>query len=82
MRRRQDSYAWGIITLSFTVSAEGRASDVQVISSEPAGLMDARYIGRVRETYFRPRLLSGEPTLTNNVQLSHQFRYFFSQNEE
>ncbi len=80
MRRRQDSYAWGIITLSFTVSAEGRASDVQIMSSEPAGLMDARYIGRVRETYFRPRLLNGEPTLTSNVQLSHQFRYFFSQN--
>ena len=79
MRRRQDSYAWGTITLSFTVSAEGRASDVQIISSEPAGLMDARYIGRVRETYFRPRLLNGEPTLTSNVQLSHQFRYFFSQ---
>ena len=80
LRRRQDSYAWGIITLSFTVSAEGRASDVQIMSSEPAGLMDARYIGRVRETYFRPRLLNGEPTLTSNVQLSHQFRYFFSQN--
>jgi len=82
MRRRQDSYAWGKITLSFTVSAEGRAYDVQIVSSEPSNLMDARYIGRVRETYFRPRLINGEPTLTSNVQLSHQFRYFFSQNKE
>ncbi|MGE4659110.1 MAG: tetratricopeptide repeat protein, partial [Gammaproteobacteria bacterium] len=71
MRRRPSSYAWGGITLSFVVSANGRASDIQIVSAEPASLMDARYIGRIRETYFRPRFVSAEPTLTNTVKLSH-----------
>jgi len=75
-RRSDRPYAWGSITLRFTLSAQGRAERIQVVTSDPPGLMDARYVQRLREAVFRPRLEDGEPVATPRLRYSHEFRYF------
>jgi tetratricopeptide (TPR) repeat protein len=67
---------WGSIVLAFEVSADGRASNVSVVEAKPAGVMDASYSRRIRETHFRPRLVDGEPVATAGVRSTHYFRYY------
>ncbi|MEE8236994.1 MAG: tetratricopeptide repeat protein [Gammaproteobacteria bacterium] len=69
-------YEWGAISADFEISAEGRARNVQIVAATPPGLMDARYRARLMESYFRPRLVAGEPIATPHVRFTHQFRYF------
>lgn len=82
LRRRRSPHAWGSITLSFGVSPEGRPADVQVASAQPAQYMEPLYIGRIRETTFRPRLVDGEAVSTANVRFSHQFRFYVQEPED
>lgn len=74
--RRSAPYTWGQIVLQFDVLADGRASDVQVVAAEPPGVMEDAYSRRIRETHFRPRLVNGVPQPTEQVQFTHQFRYY------
>jgi len=70
------SYEWGSITAVFEISANGRASSVEIVAATPPGLMNARYGRRLMESYFRPRLVAGEPVATTQVRFTHRFRYF------
>lgn len=74
--RSDRPYAWGSITVRFTLSARGRAERIEVVTSDPPGLMDARYVQRLREAVFRPRLVAGEPVATPRLRYFHEFRYF------
>jgi hypothetical protein len=38
--------------------------------------MDAHYQRRLLESYYRPRLVGGEPAATESVRFTHRFRYF------
>ena len=71
-----EPYEWGAISADFEISAEGRARNVRIVAATPPGLMDARYRARLMESYFRPRLVAGEPVATPHVRFTHQFRYF------
>ena len=74
-QRNRRPYAWGSIEARFSVSADGRATDVSVVNSDPAGLMDTQYARRLAEARFRPRFVDGEPAITPTVSYSHEFRY-------
>ncbi len=69
-------YAWGTITALFEVSAGGSARNIEIVAATPPGLMNARYRRRLLESYFRPRLVDGEPVATRQVRFTHEFRYF------
>ncbi len=69
-------YQWGTISAELEISAAGRARNVRIVAAIPPGLMDADYKRRLTESYFRPRLVAGEPTATPHVRFTHQFRYF------
>ena len=75
-RGNRGSHAWGSMEARFTVSADGTATDIAIVRSEPAGLMDAPYARRLAEARFRPRFVDGEPVATATVSYSHEFRYF------
>ncbi len=75
-RRSERAYDWGSITLRFSLSAQGRAERIRVVVANPPGLMDARYVQRLREAIFRPRLAAGEPVTTPQLRYFHEFRYF------
>jgi tetratricopeptide (TPR) repeat protein len=69
-------HAWGEIVAEFEVSADGRARSVEIVAANPAGIMENLYRRRLRETFFRPRLVDGEPAITARVRFRHAFRYF------
>jgi len=79
--RRNRAYAWGSITARFTLSARGRAEQIQITASDPPGLMDARYVERLAEAVFRPRIVAGAPVATARLRYSHEFRYFLPEAE-
>jgi len=76
MGRRSDPYAWGTIVLEFDVNSMGRVENVRTARIEPSNDGERAYTRRLRETHFRPRLEGGVPVATNNVELSHFFRYY------
>lgn len=73
-----NAYAWGTVSAVFEITADGRARNVEIVSATPPGLMDARYRRRLMESYFRPRLVAGEPAATRQVRFTHEFRYFLA----
>jgi len=75
--RRSDPWAWGELTMLFDVSADGRPSNVGIETMEPMDeSLGNDYIRRIRETYFRPRLLDGVPVGTAATRYTHSFRYY------
>ena len=78
---RKDAYAWAQVALEFDVSADGVPSDVRLVDAAPAPLL-TRFVRRMRETHFRPRLVDGQPVATNNVKSTHYFRYYVDKARE
>src|SRR5690606_30655955 len=59
---RSRPYSWGSIVFRFDVSADGRPLNVEAVGAEgELGQLAPRYVRRLRETHFRPRLVGGEP---------------------
>jgi tetratricopeptide (TPR) repeat protein len=74
--QRSRPWSWGVIVLRFSVAEDGRPWNVEVVSADPPGQMESAYVRRLREATFRPRVLAGEPVRTDNVQVTHRFRYY------
>jgi hypothetical protein len=81
--RSRRPYSWGQIVFDFGVSAEGRPLDVAKVAekSQPATAIESAYTRRLRETHFRPRIVDGQPVATDNVQLTHYFRYYVGKDD-
>ena len=65
----------GFVELQFTVNALGRPITIEVIDSQPAGLMDKTVVRGLRNFRFRPRFVNGRPVATPNQTFRHDFRY-------
>jgi tetratricopeptide (TPR) repeat protein len=79
------SRPWAVarIDFDFDVSADGRPFNVAIAGAQgPLGEIESRYSRRLRETHFRPRLVDGVPVDTQNVQLSHYFRYYVNDKDK
>ena len=77
---RSDPYAWGQVVLEFDVSAAGLPADVKIVDS-PTGPLQNRYVRRVREAHFRPRLVDGQAVATTNVRATQLFRYYVDEDD-
>jgi TonB family protein len=75
-------YAWGTVVIEFDVGADGRVTTVKRIGSEPRDAIERAYVERLRQAYFRPRLADGEPAITENLLLTHYFRYYVDDEEK
>ena len=73
------TYAWGTIAAEFEITAGGLARNVIIIEATPPNLMENLYQQLLMESYFRPRLIAGEPVATSPVRFRHRFRYFPSE---
>jgi tetratricopeptide (TPR) repeat protein len=79
---RSRPYSWGSIVFQFDVSADGRPLNVETVGADGAlGPLASRYTRRLRETHFRPRLVGGEPVALSNVQFTHFFRFYVSEED-
>jgi tetratricopeptide (TPR) repeat protein len=80
---RRRPYVWGELVLEFDVSAEGLPSNVRVVNRDTrAAALAPRYLRRLRETHFRPRLVDGEPVPTAAVRATHYVRYYLNRDED
>ncbi len=70
-----DSLGNGHVLVGFSVSASGRAEDVTVLESNPAGLMDKLVLDAVRKSAFRPRFAEGVPVAAADRTLRHDYQY-------
>jgi hypothetical protein len=82
--RARRPYAWGQIVFKFDVAADGRPLNVERVAekSQPTTALDSTYTRRLRETHFRPRIVDGEPAATDNVELTHYFRFYVGKDDE
>ena len=80
---RSRPYVWTEIVLEFDVSADGLPSDVRVVTRDQATTsLQSRYVRRIRETHFRPRIVDGTPVATTNVRSTHYVRRYLEKDEE
>ena len=67
----------GNVTVSYDVSARGRATNLKIIEANPPEFADMQlYVQReVRSRIFRPRFVDASPAVTDNQLLIHNFYY-------
>lgn len=79
---RSWAYAWGGIIVEFDVDAEGRLAEVTGVGAQPQGLVEAAYVERLNEAYFRPQLVDGKAVRSTGMRFTHQFRYYIDPDAE
>jgi TonB family protein len=65
----------GFVIVRFAIEPSGRATDVEVLESDPPGLLDAAVADAIRGSLFRPRLVDGSPVRADGLSYRHTFRY-------
>jgi tetratricopeptide (TPR) repeat protein len=70
-------WSWGRIEFAFDIAADGRASDVRMISSAPSDDdIESDYALRILATHFRPKLKKGQPIASSDVSETYKFRHY------
>lgn len=72
----------GFVETSFRVSPNGSVQNMQVIASEPEGLMDFRVRRSLRSARYRPALVAGKAAPFENQIHRHEFQYRPKEAEE
>jgi len=62
------------ITMSFSVSAEGKTGNIKASSEQASGRLLRTMRKILAKTRFRPRLVEGKPAATDNVKLTQTFQ--------
>ncbi len=66
----------GSVVLQLTLEPDGRVSDVQVIESDPPGMIDDLAATLISKARFRPQMRDGEPVRAEGVIYRHRFRWY------
>ena len=72
----------GFIEASFRVSPNGSAQDIEIVASEPEGLMDFRSRRSLRSSRYRPAMTDGKAVPFENQTWRHEFEYVPRENPE
>lgn len=67
------SPAHGVIELEVAVNRMGAARNVRTVRLDPPHLSDRRFRAAMRSARFRPAIIDGVPTRTENVRVTHIF---------
>ena len=76
---RSKPYAWISAAVRFDLTSAGRPLNVEAVGVDrpiPSNTLLSRYLRRIRETHFRPRLVDGEAAATRGVEFAHYFRVY------
>ena len=65
----------GIVMARYTVTDRGRVEDVEIIESDPSGLLDDKVVSALRRSYFRPEFQDGLPVFRPDMTFVHEFKY-------
>ena len=72
-----DGYLSGTITAEYDVSSTGRATNIKLVESQPAGLKDIemRLVSRLKFLLHRPRMENGLVVVTSGMKYQYEFFY-------
>jgi len=70
-----DLFREGLLMAEYDIDDDGRADNIRIIESDPAGLLDKRVTYLLGRYFYRPRFAEGVPVATEGIQLRHQFSY-------
>ena len=73
--RRGDEHT-GFVEVGFRVSATGGVQGMEVLASEPDGMMDFSVRRSLRSARYRPALVEGEISRYEPMSYRHEFKYF------
>jgi len=73
--RPQEELADGYVVIRYTIDRYGRAHDIVIVESEPAGILDDSLENAYRRSAYRPRLADGVAVPTENQLGQHDFLY-------
>ena len=65
----------GIVMARYTVTDRGRVEDIEIIESDPSGLLDNNVVSSLRRSYFRPEFQDGMPVFRPDMTFVHEFKY-------
>ncbi len=66
----------GLVAVRFNVSKHGQPTDLEVVRSEPDGMMDFAIRRSLRSARYRPVLLDGKISAHEGVIYEHEFTWF------
>ena len=66
----------GVVELSFRVDESGGVSGIATLQSDPQDLMDVKVRRAVRRARYRPAFDGQSMLATEDVRVSHEFRYY------
>ena len=72
---RSTALLTGFVETAFRVSPNGSVQNIQVIASEPEGLMDFRVRRSLRSARYRPAMIAGKAAPFENNAHRHEFQY-------
>ena len=74
---RSDGYLSGTITAEYDVSSTGRAINIKLVESQPAGLKDIemRLVSSLKFLMHRPRMEDGRVAVTPGLKYRYEFFY-------
>lgn len=79
--KSESSLKDGYVVISYSITENGRVRDLEVIESEPAGLMDRSILATYKRSIYRPRRADEGAVASTDRISRHDFRYAESQAE-
>lgn len=74
--RTNDDRQEGLVEMAVSISKRGFVGRVDLLRSDPDGMMDLRARRSARLARYRPAFLDGEPQETNDVRIEYRFDYY------
>ena len=68
-------YKQGSLTVRFDVETTGKTNRVNIIESDPSGLLDRAAVSAIKSTVYRPTYIDAEAQSSKGLIIRHEFYY-------
>ena len=65
----------GYISLRYTIGVSGKTTNIEVIESDPEGLIERVAVSAIKKTVYRPVYIEAEPQESSAINFRHEFLY-------
>jgi hypothetical protein len=65
----------GYISLRYAISVSGKTTNIEVIESDPDGLIERIAVSAIKKTVYRPVYIEAEPQESSAINFRHEFLY-------
>jgi hypothetical protein len=65
----------GYISLRYAIGVSGKTTNIEVIESDPDGLIERIAVSAIKKTVYRPVYIEAEPQESSAINFRHEFLY-------